>query len=76
MRLTLGPQVKGKGHFFTMRSFFSSRESNDAASVDLSLDDSRPTGHTFSTRPSLTDVEPGSLAGRDGVASVRERMEA
>lgn len=76
MRLTLGSQIKGKGHFFAMRSLFNSRETIVATSVNLSLEDRRPPGGAFSTRPSQTDMEPGLFVGLDGVVSVRERMEA
>lgn len=73
MRLTLGSQIKGKGHFFTMRNLFSSRGTNDTTSISLSLEDSRPSGQGFLMRQSQTDIETGLVAG--GVACARERME-
>ncbi|KAL8750452.1 MAG: hypothetical protein Q9184_006422 [Pyrenodesmia sp. 2 TL-2023] len=72
MRLTLGSQIKGKGHFFTMKSLFSNRETHDTTSVDLILENSRPPGQAPHGQ---ADIEPGLLVGSDGVASVRERME-
>ena len=51
----------GKGQFFTMKSLFGGQGTDDAISVELSLEDSRRSGQSFSTGPSQTDIEPGLL---------------
>lgn len=61
VRLALGSQVKGKGQFFTMKSLFGDHGTDDTTSVELSLEDSRRSGQSFSTGPSQTDIEPGLL---------------
>ncbi|CAO1598684.1 hypothetical protein XANCAGTX0491_002444 [Xanthoria calcicola] len=75
VRLTLGSQFKGKGHFFTMRSHFGGHGIADTTSVELSFEDSRRSGQSISTGPSQTDIEPGLFVGPEGVPAARERME-